>query len=58
MTVVIHDFEVVAEPKPPGPQQPGTTSPAAQTGTPAPVPQDIERILCRHKERHARIRAH
>jgi len=58
MTVVIHDFEVVAEPKQPGPQQAGATSSASKTVTPAPTPQDIERILCRRKERHARTRAH
>ena len=57
MTVVIHDFEVVAEPKPPDAQQPGATS-ATPPATAAPVPRDIERILCRHKERHARVRAH
>ena len=58
MTVVIHDFEVVAEPKQPGPQQTGTASSASKMAAPAPTPQDIERILCRRKERHARIRAH
>jgi hypothetical protein len=58
MTVVIHDFEVVAEPKQPGPQQADTASSASKTATPVPTPQDIARIICRHKERHARTRAH
>ena len=58
MTVVIHDFEVVADSKQPGPQQAGTVSSASKTATPALTPQDIARIICRHKERHARVRAH
>jgi hypothetical protein len=58
MTVVIHDFEVVAEPKQPGPQQTSAASASAQIPPPPPTPQDIERIVHRHKERHARLRAH
>ena len=58
MTVVIHDFEVVAEPKQAGPQQVDTASSASKIATPPPTPQDIEHIICRQKERHARVRAH
>ena len=57
MTVVIHEFEVVAE-KPPSSEPAG----AAASGQPAPVtpptPQDIDRVVRRLAERCARVRAH
>lgn len=56
MTVVINEFEVVAEPPPKaGPTGPATPGSAAAQ---APTPHDIDRILRRQRERFARIRAH
>ena len=53
MAVVINEFEVVAEP-PPAP-----AAAADKQEKPAPpVPLDVERLLRRHEERQARVRAH
>jgi hypothetical protein len=58
MTVIIRDLEFVPEPKQPGPHQADTASPASKIPIPPPTPQDIERIVCRQKERYARVHAH
>jgi hypothetical protein len=57
MPVVINEFEVIAEPPT---RQSGAEKPAtASTPTsPGPTPHEIERVICRQKERFARIRAH
>lgn len=52
MSVVINDFEVVAEPAPaaqPAPQQPASRPPARE---------EIERAVARLAERRRRLRAH
>jgi len=55
MAVVIHDFEVVAEPPPP----PTTAAPpAGAPSTGEPAPHDIARVMRRERERAARVRAH
>ena len=60
MAVIINLFEVVCEPPPQ--QQAGTTQPALVPGSSqaacAPTPRDIERVVRRHIERLARVRAH
>jgi hypothetical protein len=57
MAVVINEFEVVAEPprQSEGAPAPGRGSePTPQAST----PRDVERIVRRLHERHARVRAH
>ena len=56
MTVVIHDFEVVAE-KPPATEPAGAAAAHAQPVAPS-TPQDIDRVVRRIAERGARVRAH
>ena len=41
MPVVIHEFEVVAEPPPP----PAGESATAEAAPPRPAPRDVERVL-------------
>ncbi len=55
MAVVIHDFEVVAEPPPPPTTAP---PPEGEPAIGAPAPHDIERVMQRERERAARVRAH
>ena len=55
MAVVINEFEVVAEPLNPPPQE------SAAAPEPAPPPStahDLERVLRRQRERAARLWAH
>lgn len=53
MPVVVNEFEVVTEPGPP----PVPTAPAG-TNAPVMTPPDLERLLARHNERAARVRAY
>lgn len=56
MPVVINEFEVVAEAPPATP--PGAAPPTGATEAgPSWTTHDIERIVCRQAERHARLRA-
>lgn len=55
MSVVINDFEVVAEPPPDSGNAPAEGAPAA---SPGPTPQDIRDIVRQQAERMARVRAH
>lgn len=58
MTVIINDFEVVAEPAPTALPQAGTPSPNPVAPAPSSTPRDIERIIRRQIERCVRVRAH
>ncbi len=57
MTVVIHEFEVVAE-KPPTTEPAGAAASAPAHEVAPSTPQDIDRIVRRIAERGARVRAH
>ncbi len=54
MTVVINEFEVVAQPAPVPPRE--GTPPAP--GPPPLSPREIEQIVLRQRERAERVRAH
>ena len=56
MTVVIHEFEVVAEPQPP-PAPAEVLRAAAVAPQSASATHDVARILRRQAERLARVRA-
>ena len=55
MSVVIHEFEVDAQPSAPDVSE-GASSPSFEP--PKLSAQDIERMLCREKERAFRVWAH
>jgi hypothetical protein len=57
MTVVIHDFEVVAE-KPPGGEPAGAAASGQEKPASPPTPADIERVVRRMSERRLRVSAH
>ena len=54
MTVVIHDFEVVAE-KPPGGEPAGAPASGQEQPAAPPTPADIERVVQRLSERAPRV---
>ena len=56
MSVVINEFEVVAEP--PAPTSGGEVAEAAPAPAAAPTPHDVEQIVRRQTERLARVWAH
>jgi hypothetical protein len=56
MTVVIHDFEVVAE-KPPGGEPAGAAASGQEKPASPPTPADIE-LVRRMSERRLRVSAH
>lgn len=53
MTVVVSDFEVVAE----APQDSPAVAEAAAPPAAAPTPHEIEQVMRRQEERAARLRA-
>lgn len=53
MSVIINDFEVVAEPPPSPPP-----APPASDAPPPPAREAIEQALARRAERLSRVRAH
>jgi len=55
MAVVIHDFEVEVQSEPQSNDSDGQQEPAAPQ---QPSAQEIERLLVREQERHARVFAH
>jgi hypothetical protein len=55
MTVIINDFEIVAQPPPQPPAD--TAEPSVAAPQPSWTPADIERVMRRHRERLARVRA-
>jgi hypothetical protein len=57
MTVVIHDFEVVAE-TPPGGEPAGAAASGHEKPAAPPTPADIERVVKRLRERRLRVSAH
>jgi hypothetical protein len=59
MPIIINDFEVVVEPKPAqgGSQTAEATSSQAETSSMTLRPEDIEQIIRRFMQRHARLRA-
>lgn len=58
MTVVIHEFEVVAGPVQASSQQQNATPSSVEKTAHTLTPRDIERIIRRRAERRARVWAH
>ncbi len=58
MTVVIHEFEVVAGPVQTSSQQQDAAPSNAEKVAHTLTPREIERIIRRHAERQARLWAH
>lgn len=55
MPIIINEFEIQLEPPAPPPPAPAA-EPAAET-TPTPGPEEIARVLERHRARLERVRA-
>lgn len=61
MTVVINEFEVVAEPPPRKTAESAASTSSSNASKPnqaASTPHDIRQILLHHKERIARVRTY